>query len=678
MSKLSFFLIFLFSVIFTVYAVGVSPSVFGGDSGDVILAAWFGGVAHPPGYPINSITGWIFTHLPYAASVAYKANLMAAFLQSLTVIVVFLICKRLTGNLLASVTSSLIIAFNPLFWLYAHILEVFQWNVFLVAVSVYFLFDWGESKRKVKTKLLLSIFFLGLAVFHHQTSVFLGPAYLYYISRYEKNLFSKPKEIFKLAGVFFLGILPYIFVPFAAAAKTPINWDHASNMHNFIRLITRADYGTFTSTTFLIGTGLQNRFLQSGFYFVFAKADFGYVGIFLILLGLGLLFLKKKHVFFFVILAVFFTGPFFLFYAIFPPTNDFFLGLIERFLLVSYIFFAIPIAISISFIFERINEFIFKNWKRSLASKKMLVMFFCIAFLIYPLYLFRQNFYKTDLSNFMSGDYLAEDLLSSVEPNSIVFVSGDTVVFNTQYVHYTKSTKDNVAVILGSLLFQEGYRKQVLAESPFLKAPENYSDKGLSNDSSSYMFSIIDENKDNFNIYSSEYAPELEGYKWQPWGLLKKLVKADSYNPDLVNTYNWEKFKNFKFLNSKTDANYTQFMDSHIADIYYFFLVKVADELIANEQNQEAINFNLRAIDLNPNLDGAYFSIAQAYYGLKDCDKSKAAFEKSDPQQSNWRAMVGLAFVYKNCYNDSDRAQGYFDAAEKLKNKDFSAPLEKF
>jgi len=36
--------------VFAIYLFGVSHSVFGGDSGDIILASWFGGVAHPPGY----------------------------------------------------------------------------------------------------------------------------------------------------------------------------------------------------------------------------------------------------------------------------------------------------------------------------------------------------------------------------------------------------------------------------------------------------------------------------------------------------------------------------------------------------------------------------------------------------------------------------------------------------
>src|SRR3989344_6981230 len=114
--------VFVFT--FLIYIKGVSPSVYGGDSGDIILASWFGGVAHPPGYPLNTMLGYIFTHLPISGSVAYKADILAAFLQAASVGLIFLIVKKLTKNTLIALSASLVLAFNPLFWLYAHTLEV--------------------------------------------------------------------------------------------------------------------------------------------------------------------------------------------------------------------------------------------------------------------------------------------------------------------------------------------------------------------------------------------------------------------------------------------------------------------------------------------------------------------------------------------------------------------------
>src|SRR3989344_1102033 len=149
MRALAFFL-FLFT--FIVYFFGVSPSVFGGDSGDIILASWFGGVAHPPGYPLNTMIGWIFTHLPLEASVAFKANLMPPFFMSASISLLFLILEKLTKNFFVSLSASLILAFTSLFWLYAHIIEVFQLNILLISISFYFLVSWRQTVLLRKRK----------------------------------------------------------------------------------------------------------------------------------------------------------------------------------------------------------------------------------------------------------------------------------------------------------------------------------------------------------------------------------------------------------------------------------------------------------------------------------------------------------------------------------------------
>ena len=148
LTLVSFILVFLLT--FILYIPGISPSVFGGDSGDIILAAYTAGIAHPQGYPLNTMIGWIFTHLPYDATVAYKANLMVAFFQALNVGLAFLITRLLTKNLIISIVSSLILAFTPIFWLYAHVAEVFQLTVLLIGLSSYFLLLWRENFLKKK------------------------------------------------------------------------------------------------------------------------------------------------------------------------------------------------------------------------------------------------------------------------------------------------------------------------------------------------------------------------------------------------------------------------------------------------------------------------------------------------------------------------------------------------
>ena len=208
------------------------------------------------------------------------------------------------------------------------------------------------SKKPKIWFLYLTSFFWGLAVFHHQTSILLAPAIVYLVLKTDKNILKKKVLILKLFLFFCLGFLPYFFIPFAAWRQTPINWDDPSNLRNFVRLITRADYGTFTAADFIFGTDIKLKLAQIVKLFLFLKADFKPLGLGLFFLGFLYSYSRYRVLFWFIFLCLFFTGPLFLFYASFPLTNDFYTGLWERFVLLSYLFFTLYIAFGIFLIFK--------------------------------------------------------------------------------------------------------------------------------------------------------------------------------------------------------------------------------------------------------------------------------------------------------------------------------------
>ena len=56
----------------------------------------------------------------------------------------------------------------------------------------------------------------------------------------------------KIAIGLLIGLIPYLYIVFAAFKKTPINWDDPTNLASLLRLITRADFGSFTSSDFVV------------------------------------------------------------------------------------------------------------------------------------------------------------------------------------------------------------------------------------------------------------------------------------------------------------------------------------------------------------------------------------------------------------------------------------------
>jgi len=69
---------------FILYLVTCSPTVNFTDSGELITVAWTGGIAHPPGYPLYTLLGIAFVHLPFGDP-AWRMNILSALFAAAAV-----------------------------------------------------------------------------------------------------------------------------------------------------------------------------------------------------------------------------------------------------------------------------------------------------------------------------------------------------------------------------------------------------------------------------------------------------------------------------------------------------------------------------------------------------------------------------------------------------------------
>src|SRR3972149_8231588 len=83
----------IFGVTLVIYIKNLSPSVYAGDSGDLISAIITRGVPHPSGYPLYTILGIIFSNIPFDIPIAWKIGLLSSILSSLSAVIAFLIIK---------------------------------------------------------------------------------------------------------------------------------------------------------------------------------------------------------------------------------------------------------------------------------------------------------------------------------------------------------------------------------------------------------------------------------------------------------------------------------------------------------------------------------------------------------------------------------------------------------
>ena len=60
------------------YLATLAPTLLGGDAGEFQFVPPLLGVAHPTGYPLYVLLGWVWTHLLPLGDVAWRMNLFSA------------------------------------------------------------------------------------------------------------------------------------------------------------------------------------------------------------------------------------------------------------------------------------------------------------------------------------------------------------------------------------------------------------------------------------------------------------------------------------------------------------------------------------------------------------------------------------------------------------------------
>jgi hypothetical protein len=189
------------------YIATLAPTVLFADGAEFQFAPYMLGIAHPTGYPLYLLLGWVWSHVLPIGDVAYRMNLFSALWAALTVGVTYLVALRfirfaapgidpLTVRF-SAVTAALTFAVGETFWSQAVIAEVYSFNAFfvgLVLLLTFWLADClvnreaqeylpavpsGISPLAFRSLVLATVF--GLSLTHHVTMLLLLPGVLVYL-----------------------------------------------------------------------------------------------------------------------------------------------------------------------------------------------------------------------------------------------------------------------------------------------------------------------------------------------------------------------------------------------------------------------------------------------------------------------------------------------------------------
>jgi len=180
------------------------------DSGEFQLVSSVLGIAHPPGYPLYTMLGKLFTLLPLGDP-AWCMNLYGAVCGALTLAVVARMVRRETNSVAASWLAAGALGLSATFWAQSTTTNIRSLTALFTAISVAMLHRWGKSRQE--RDLALFVFCFGLGVGHHASLGLLALPMAAYVLAVDPHLFVQPRRWPKLLLALLLSLLPLAYLP---------------------------------------------------------------------------------------------------------------------------------------------------------------------------------------------------------------------------------------------------------------------------------------------------------------------------------------------------------------------------------------------------------------------------------------------------------------------------------
>ncbi len=432
-----------------VYALTLAPSVVQIDAGELATVQALPGVAHPTGYPVFTLLGFLFSKIfSFFPRMILSLNFLAAFYVTLAVAffykIVLLMLENIEPNETArkfySALAALFIGFSATYWTQSASVEVYSLHLALTSIVIWRLLI-AFRTNTTRDWLWFSVA-LAVSFGNHMTTVMLLPAVAYlYFYKNRFNTKSFLRIALMLALFFPLLIAEYSFLVFLAKTEPKLNWGDVENLQNLLRHLSGKQYQVW------MFSGAEVAQKQFAYFLSRLPKEFAYAG--LLPIALGFFAMKKESGVYAVFSAILFVSV--VAYAINYNIHD-----IDAYFLLAYVslgFFAL-------FGFRVIADFIDEKFNKRI-SPVILAGFVALEILVsFPA--------VSEANNFVFEDY-TKSALNSVEKNAVVLTyQWDYFVSPSYYFRYIENYRSDVAVVDKELLRRSWYYKQLSNNYPFV------------------------------------------------------------------------------------------------------------------------------------------------------------------------------------------------------------------
>src|SRR5574341_937460 len=274
----------VFVVALALYWLTLARGLLPADAGEFQLAAATLGVAHPPGYPLYTLLGWVFTRL-MPANPMRGLNLFSAVTMALAVVIVGRAARRFSdgarrrgmiyhaptgGDVWAGIVAAALFAVAASVWSTGTQASIRPLTALFMALCIERLaayrqavvshfpsysashlpspasggggrspegVKWdGKAERKRERILAGFMLAFGLGVAHHPSLAFAGIVFAAYLLLIDPGIVRQPRRWPRLIGALALGFVPWLYLPVRGAmgaalappdlATWPGFWNH--------------------------------------------------------------------------------------------------------------------------------------------------------------------------------------------------------------------------------------------------------------------------------------------------------------------------------------------------------------------------------------------------------------------------------------------------------------------
>ncbi len=210
----------IFAGFLILYLVTLRPGVLPADSGEFQLAATQLNIAHPPGFPLYVLVGWLFTRLP--GEPATNLNFLSAIFSALTLAMLpWVIAETSHPTLkkekgrdwspLGDIFAAVLLGTSTTFWAQATTTNIRSLTTLFAIVGIFCLLRWINFRQD--KWLIGAVAVMSFGVTHHLSLAFFAIVMVGVVLWTDWTILRRPKLVGQLALATAAGLIPWLLLP---------------------------------------------------------------------------------------------------------------------------------------------------------------------------------------------------------------------------------------------------------------------------------------------------------------------------------------------------------------------------------------------------------------------------------------------------------------------------------